>query len=252
MGFDVTFHPISPKEMNDWYFQKLELIKEKLNKTNFFKSSKKCLEESKNEILKFANQYGIEPLYAEKYFNVLKVGTETKDDDIFDKTHGFYMAVVQGFFREYYYTRGSAFSFLIAEKPEYIEYTTPWEDIIPHAYPNKINNNITENYCSGVYIGQKQVIKLLDDIENNTQVYRDMEALWSDGQLDVLKKALSKAKELECGILEATDVITPNPIRPNESECFSDLFHCDKDGVYLYIDTAMQQLSEIMKEDKNK
>ncbi len=210
------------------------------------------MQESKKEILKFANQYGIKPLYAEKYFDVLKVGTETIDDNIFDKTHGFYIAIEQGFFKEYYYTRGSAFSFLIAEKPKYIKYTTPWEDIIPHTFPNKINNTITENYCSGVCIGQKQVIKLLDDIESNTQVCRDMGDLWSNGQFDVLKKALLKAKELECGLLEATDVIAPNPIKPNESECFSDLFHCDKEGVYLYIDTAMKQLSEIMKEDKNK
>ena len=28
MGFDVTFHPISPKEMKDWYFTPLEWVKQ--------------------------------------------------------------------------------------------------------------------------------------------------------------------------------------------------------------------------------
>ena len=40
------------------------------------------------------------------------------------KSHGFYIAVIQGFFRDYYYTRGSGFSFLVEEKPEYARYFT--------------------------------------------------------------------------------------------------------------------------------
>ena len=60
----------------------------------------------------------MEDFYAEKYLDTLRVGAETAPDELFDKSHGFYIAVVQGFFRDYYYTRGSAFSFLVEQKPE--------------------------------------------------------------------------------------------------------------------------------------
>ena len=39
--------------------------------------------------------------------------------------------MIQGFFRDYYYTRGSAFSFLAEEKPEYAQYFTPWAQVVP-------------------------------------------------------------------------------------------------------------------------
>ncbi len=58
----------------------------------------------------------------------------------------------------------------------------------------------------------------------------DLEGLWSNGQLAVLKKALTAAAELGVGLLEATEVVEPNPIRPNESTSYSNLYHCDRDG----------------------
>ena len=54
------------------------------------------------------------------------------------------------------------------------------------------------------------------------------------------------------GLLEATDVIIPNPIDLNDSECYSNLFNCDPEGAFIYADTAAQQLSEAMKLDKKK
>ena len=44
----------------------------------------------------------------------------------------------------------------------------------------------------------------------------DLERLWSNGQLAVLKKAPTASAELGVGLLEATEVVEPNPIRPNE------------------------------------
>ena len=75
----------------------------------------------------------------------LRVGAGTEPDELFDKSHGFYIAVIQGFFRDYYYTRGSGFSFLIEEKPEYARYFTSWEQVVPTAFPNPAENQIIEN-----------------------------------------------------------------------------------------------------------
>lgn len=182
--------------------------------------------------------------YAEKYLNTLRVGAETEADELFDKSHGFYIAVIQGFFRDYYYTRGSAFSFLVEQKPEYARYFTSWEQITPVSFPNPMQNRIIENYCSGVYLSPDQVIQLLKDMEQDPKVLDDLEGLWSNGQIAVLKKALSAAAKSGVGLLEATEVVEPNPISPNESTSYSNLYHCDRDGVYLYIDAVSGQLAD--------
>ena len=177
----------------------------------------------------------------------MRVGAETESNELFDKSHGFYIAVIQGFFRDYYYTRGSAFSFLVEEKPEYRRYFTPWTQVAPPALPNPAENQIIENYSSGVYLSPEQVTQLLKDMEQDPKVLEDLEGRWSNGQLAVLKKALTAAAELGVGLLEATDVVEPNPIRPNESTSYSNLYHCDRDGVYLYMDTARRQLEDAIR-----
>ena len=86
MGYDVSFHPISPDEIQEWYFTPLTWIQQG----------------QEEKVLALAAQHGIEDFYAEKYLDTLRVGAETESDELFDKSHGFYIAVVQGFFRDYY------------------------------------------------------------------------------------------------------------------------------------------------------
>lgn len=235
MGYDVSFHPISPDEIQEWYFTPLTWIQQG----------------QEEKVLALAAQYGIEDFYAEKYLDTLRVGAETESNELFDKSHGFYIAVIQGFFREYYYTRGSAFSFLLEEKPDYARYFTPWAQVVPTAFPNPAENRIVENYCSGVYLSLDQVMQLLKDMEQDPKVCEDLERIWSNGQIAVLKKALSAAAELGAGLLEATEVVEPNPIYPNESSSYSNLYHCDRNGVYLYMDLTMQQLAQAMEKEKD-
>ena len=228
MGYDVRFHPISPDEIRQWYFTPLTWVQQ----------------DQEEKALALAAQHGIEDFYAEKYLDTLRVGAGTEADELFDKSHGFYIAVIQGFFRDYYYTRGSAFSFLAEQKPEYVRYFTPWDQVAPIAFPNPAQNRIIENYCSGAYLSPAQVAQLLRDMEQEPKVLKDLEGLWSNGQIAVLKKALAAAAKLGTGLLEATEVVEPNPIRPNKSTSYSNLYHCDRDGVYLYIDTVSRQLAD--------
>ena len=202
MGYDVSFHPISPKEMQEWYFVPLTWVQQG----------------QEEKVRAFAAQQGMEDFYAEKYLNTLRVGAGT----------------------------GGAFSFLVDEKPEYARYFTPWEQVVPAAFSNPTENRIIENYCSGVYLSPDQAAQLLRDLERKKKVLEDLEELWCDGQLAVLKKALTAAVELGVGLLEATEVVEPNPIAPNESTSYSNLYHCDRDGVYLYIDMAIRQIAQAM------
>lgn len=45
-------------------------------------------------MLTLAAQHGMEDFYAEKYLDTLRVGAETEADELFDKSHGFYIAVI--------------------------------------------------------------------------------------------------------------------------------------------------------------
>ena len=106
MGYDVSFHPISPDEIQEWYFTPLTWIQQG----------------QEEKVLALATQYGIEDFYAEKYLDTLRVGSETESNELFDKSHGFYIAVIQGFFRDYYYTTakgivGNAVSVVEEERP---------------------------------------------------------------------------------------------------------------------------------------
>ncbi|MFQ7454840.1 MAG: hypothetical protein ACLRNQ_29895 [Flavonifractor plautii] len=82
MGYDVSFHPISPEEMREWYFTPLTWVQQG----------------QEEKVLALAAQHGIEDFYAEKYLDTLRVGAGTEPDELFDKSHGFYIAVIQGFF----------------------------------------------------------------------------------------------------------------------------------------------------------
>lgn len=80
MGYDVSFHPISPEEMQEWYFGSLTWVQQG----------------REEKVLALAAQYGMEDFYAEKYLDTLRVGAGTGPDELFDKSHGFYIAVIQG------------------------------------------------------------------------------------------------------------------------------------------------------------
>ena len=90
MGYDVSYHPISEDEIQQWYFSPLaDLVKG-----------------GEEAVRALAQQQGMDAFYIEKYIETLRSGSDTTPDEIFEKTHGFYIAVTQGFFRTFFYTRG--------------------------------------------------------------------------------------------------------------------------------------------------
>ena len=58
MGYDVSFHPISPEEMREWYFTPLTWIQQG----------------QEEKVLALAAQHGMEDFYAEKYLNSYQGG----------------------------------------------------------------------------------------------------------------------------------------------------------------------------------
>jgi hypothetical protein len=226
MGYDVTYHPISETEIKEWYFDVLE-------------DTKKADTLSK--------KYNIDEFYINKYKDAIKAGLQVDIKESFDKTHGFYIAAVQGFFRKFFYTRGSSFSFLIDEKNYFEKYTKKWQDIIKQKIINQVNNKITQNYCSGVYIPFEKTVELLDDYNKNNKVKNDLDKYYSANRINVFIKALEYAKDNGLGLLEATEAVEPNPNDLNKSTGYTNFWNCDHDGPILYQEAVFDQIENIKK-----
>ena len=238
MGFDISYHPINEDEIKEWYFDRLQEVKQN----------------ELEPIQQLAQKFGITDFYVNKYVTTLQAGVTslTNGNEPFDKTHGLYVAVTQGFFRTFFYTRGSAFSFLIDKYAEFASYTKPWQDIIETEITCPIQNRITQNYCSGVFIPYEQVKRLQDDYCNQQAVKERLDEIFSHGRIDVFLKAITLCIDNQLGLLEATEVAGPNPMELNKSQSFSDFFnHCDKDGPYLYQQTALEQMKEAQEHFQN-
>lgn len=227
MGYDISYHPINEQEIQEWYFD--------------------CLtDDVKTDLL--ADEYGIQDFYREKFKDVIRTARQTNEENAFDKTHGLYVAIVQGFLRKYYYTRGSAFSFLVEEYPDFAGYTKKWEDILGYKPGQIVYNQITENYSSGVYIPFEQVVQLLADYENDESVRQRIDERFSHKRVNVFLKALQEAKENGWGLLEASEVVEPDPLDLNNSGSFSNLFNCDTEGPLLYEEACREQLGQAMEQ----
>ena len=224
MGFDVSYHPVKEIEIKEWYFDVLA---------------------NPDRIFSLGEKYNIDDFYLKKYQDTIKIAIESNTESSFEVTHGFYIAVVHGFFRTFYYTRGSAFSFLIEEKPYFERYTKSLNGLIPETITNPVHHKIVENYSGGVFIPADKVTALLEDYQNNPNVKADLNAHFSYKRISVFLNALEDSRKQHAGLLEATEVVEPNPINLNESSCYSNLFNCDREGPYLYEEAALEQFRNI-------
>ena len=237
MGYDISYHAIGKDEISQWYFEPLKLAQ----KGDF------------EAIAKIAREAGMDEFYAEKYAESFRSALQYGTQGIFNKTHGFHIAVAQGYFREYFYTRGTAFSFLAEQNSKFKPYISDWREVLLKEFlaefNGEIHNEIIENYCCGAYLGADNVQKLLRDYEADGEVKSAVDEFYAQN-LPVFLKALNSAAELGVGLLEATEVVEPNPIDLNKSESFSNLFNCDTQGALIYAEIAAQQIGEAIERSK--
>jgi hypothetical protein len=211
MGYDVTYHPITENEMNEWFFQPL-------------------LNDSAIEPL--AEKYGFRTENYRHLMQSFRKKIAENEGVPFETYYGFQLAIIQGLFRRYDYFRGSAFSFLLDRKPVYRCYTKSFRDIVPPQLSRlSFRNGICHNYTGGVFIPPEQIIALLEGIEHNTEVRswfrshsirEDLLYTFEDEEYGVNQfvHLLKLAKADGLGILEATDVICI------DGSCCSDERNC--------------------------
>ena len=237
MGYDISYHAIGKEEISQWYFKPLKLAQ----KGDF------------EAIAKIAREAGMDEFYVEKYADSFRSALEYGTHGIFNKTHGFHLAVAQGYFREYFYTRGTVFSFLAEQSSKFKSYISDWREVLPAEFlaefSGEIHNEIIENYCCGAYLSAADVQNLLRDYEADGEIKEAIDEFYAQN-LPVFLNALNSAAELGVGLLEATEVVEPNPIDLNRSESFSNLFNCDTQGALIYAEIAAQQIGEAIERDK--
>jgi hypothetical protein len=213
MRCNVTYHPISEKEIQEWYFDVFV---------------------DNDKIDTLSEKYNIDEFNMGKYRFIIESGLCVDGRESFDDTHGFSIAKIQGFFRKYFYIRNSAFSFLIDEHKYFKTYTKGWRDILVQKIKSPMANKIKKNYSSGVYIPFEKVIELLEEYNKNNEVRSDLDKYYSENRINVFIKALEYANENKLGLLEATEVILPNLNDLNKSFTFTNFLNCDLDGLILY------------------
>ncbi len=230
MGWDISYHPISSDEIITLYFDGLE--KEDAAQT-------------------LGQLFNVHEFYIEQMRLRFEEANKIDDSVPFNKGHTFYLAIICGFLRKFHYIRGGAFSFVTDDS--YLKsYVSDWATLVPERYKTQhFDNKLTDNYCGGVYIANSELVRLKQDYESNEHVRSALDNLFSHGRIAVFWKAVDEAVDQGLGLLEASEVIEPNPMDLNKSKCLSNLFNCHTDGPILYAETAAQQLSEVMKSSQN-
>ena len=217
MDYSVSYHPISEEQMREWYFDVFDDLGAATDLT--VKIPK--------EQLKHDDREELEAYYKNKYLEMVKRSREL-DYGNFNKWHGYFLAIVQGFFEKFYFVHGAELSSIhdLAFKKAYI---TPWDQVIDGDFLDGLDfdSKLNGAFSGGAYMSAGQVKQLLLDYENDTEIKEILDEQFEGRKIDVLMAALKYASENNQGLLEASKVIEPGEELFEEPECYSNLFNCD-------------------------
>ncbi|MDQ7047156.1 MAG: hypothetical protein Q9M39_05885 [Sulfurovum sp.] len=237
MDLSISYHPITEAQMKEWYFDVFEDMGAALDLEVLIPK-----EQLKNHKLEDLTTY-----YKDKYIEMIKRSRELEYDD-FNKWHGYFLAIVQGFFEKFYFIQGAAISSII--DPEFHEtYVTPWEDVIPSDYIEdlQVNNKLQGAFSAGAYMSPDQVKKLLHDYKNDNFIKDLLKDQFEGKKIEVFLAALEYASKNDQGLIEATKVIEQSSELFEEPSCFSNSFNCDVISAAVYTTELAAHYDEIYK-----
>lgn len=218
MGFDVTYHPVSEQQLRTWYF---DLLADESAKAGLIA------------------QFNIDPIFVEKIDHLLDHGRTAPLSSSFEVSRGFGAAAVAGIFSRYHYVRGCMLTGVAGIE----QYTRPWSEIVPeHMDGRVVHNRIDGNYSSGVFVAAEHVAQLRTDLAGNTAIAAAVAAAFPDEHAGILNTALDEAAAAGVGLLEASDIIEPNPVDLNATQGWSNRLNCDPAGAMLYARIAAEQM----------
>lgn len=230
MGFDISYHPISPEEIETWYFS---LLEEATRGENTLRTA----------VVKTNN---LSPFHVSKLEEIIALANDSTSPNDFLSSHVYYIAATQGIFHKFYYTRGSAFSFLVDRDPRMRKYITPWTNLKPEYIQTPITHDLLDtNYSGGIYISPVQVTQLLRDYEQDEDIKTAITDFF-DVTLPGFLNALRDAAENDLGLVEASEIVEPNPTNLSETICYTDIENLDPTGLVIYRDAVIKQLQALI------
>ena len=237
MDLTVSYHPITTQQMREWYFN----VFEDLGAANDLKVR------IPKEQLKDNNLEELEAFYTNKYLDMVKRSREL-DYDNFNQWHGYFLAIVQGFFEKFYFVQGAALSSVV-DKEFSQNYFTPWREVIESDYIEDlaVSSKLNGAFSAGAYISPEQVKKLLNDYENDKYIKELLEEQFVGKKVEVLIEALKYASQNNQGLIESTSIITPGEELFEEPECYSNLFNCDVISAAVFTSDLAEHYDKIYK-----
>ncbi|MDQ7085874.1 MAG: hypothetical protein Q9M36_13625 [Sulfurovum sp.] len=237
MDLSVSYHPISQEQMREWYFDAFEDL-------GVAQSLSVTIPEQQ---LRKNSREELEVYYHKKYIDMIKRSRDL-DYGNFNKWHGYFIAIVQGFFDKFYFVHGCALSSIhdLEFKKTYI---TPWEHVVPQEYLEDLDVDSTLNgaYSAGAYISDIQVKQLLHDYENDGFIKELLEEQFTGRKIEVFLAALKYASKNNQGLLEASKVIEQSAELFEEPFCYSNLFNCDVMSAAVYTSELAEHYDAIYK-----
>jgi poly(A) polymerase Pap1 len=224
MDYSISYHPISEEQMKIWYFDVFEDLG-----TASELSVRIPTEQVKNNSLS-----SLETFYKEKYIEMIKRSRNLDYED-FNKWHGYFLAIVQGFFDKFFFVQGAALS-AIHDMAFHKKYITNWEDVIPSDYIEDLHysSKLNGEFSAGVYLSATQVAMLLNDYENDDYIKDLLDEQFEGQKITVFLASLKYAKENNQGLLEASRVIEQSEQVFEEPSCYSNIFNCDVMSAAVY------------------
>ena len=230
MGWDITYHPIAEDEVRSIYFAGIE-------DPLFYKT--------------LQQRFSVDAFYAEQLRIRFDEARKIDEGVSFARGHAYYVAVICGFLRQHHYIRGGGFSFLLKDQLM-MRYTGDWKLLVPDRLRHlHFDNQLTQNYCGGVYLPHESLKRLRGDYHREPKVRAQMDDVFSHGRLRIFWQALDAAISTGLGLIEASEVVEPSPFNLKESRSLSNLYNCHPDGALLYAEAAAQQLGEALQENRD-
>lgn len=222
MGWDISYHPFKPEELANIYFAGVD---------------------DPNIAGRLILEFGMPEFHIDNLQSAFLHARKFGPTVPFNAGHGYMAAIVAGHLRPYWYVRGSALSFL-ADDPAFARYFSAYRPLVPKEYASlAFADRLTENYSLGVLLKNDALRLLHADYASGGPVRAKLDALFSHGRLAVFMNAVAYALEHDLALMEATEVIIPNPLDLNRSECYSNLHNCVPDGALLYQEAACGQVA---------
>lgn len=224
MGWDISYHPVAPDDIANVYFAGLD---------------------DPDRVERLIADHAIGADDAGRLRLIFEHARALNPQDPFPQTHGFFLAIVAGFLRPFWYVRGAALSFL-SDDPDFQIYLSDWKTLVPENHTRESFDSVLLcNYCGGVFLTPDALKTLKRDYTDKPDIRKKLDDLFSNGRLEIFWKAVDYALDHNLGLLEAAEVVEPFPFNLDQTKCYAILANCDLAGALLYQRAALDQVKAL-------